>query len=327
VVSQDIINDFILSNFPDVNISNSGTHWNFRCPLCGDSQTKKNVKRFHIDYNNGTPGYHCFRCGEHGSFIEFYCKYTGLNSSEAYRTLYKYNPDSIKRKLNPLIKNKKTPIIEYKDYSYILKECIEEDKEYKGYSEKKYQKIIKSFRKFRQIPDNQKLYYAYCGKYANRIIIPIFQEEKMVYFQARGLNPKYLNPPTEKQIIIFNLDKFDSSKYIIITEGLLDALSVGNNGTCLLQAYIDDKFIEKLLKHTEKGIIIALDNDDAGKKMLNKFINESKYSDVVKYFIYKYNKKDLNEIKTSWPDINIYEHVLDNTFNKLQVIVKMKLGG
>ena len=47
-------------------VSINGNKWNCRCPLCGDSTTKSNVKRFYIDYYPlyDTYMYKCHRCGE-----------------------------------------------------------------------------------------------------------------------------------------------------------------------------------------------------------------------------------------------------------------------
>lgn len=44
--------------------------FNFRCPMCGDSQTSKTKARGYL-FINDKPNYHCFKCGEHYRFAEF----------------------------------------------------------------------------------------------------------------------------------------------------------------------------------------------------------------------------------------------------------------
>ena len=106
------------------------------------------------------------------------------------------------------------------------------------------------------------MYVAYKGEFRNRVIMPIYQDNKMVYFQARtltGSEKKYKNPTAPKQHIIFQKDIWDTTKPVIITEGLLDALSVGNQGTMCLGASINKHFLDQI-----PNPIIALDNDQTG---------------------------------------------------------------
>ena len=46
----------------------SANLWNFRCPLCNDSQTNKNTARGYIYLKKGTMRFHCHNCGVSASF-------------------------------------------------------------------------------------------------------------------------------------------------------------------------------------------------------------------------------------------------------------------
>jgi 5S rRNA maturation endonuclease (ribonuclease M5) len=113
------------------------------------------------------------------------------------------------------------------------------------------------------------------GRYKDRIIIP-FKDPAgaMFFFQARSLNsfthPKYLNPPSAAGVRARNvLYPFDEeADHLCICEGPFDAISLqlqGVNATCTVGSKISTDQIDSL-KEFEGKIIIAYDNDEAGKK-------------------------------------------------------------
>lgn len=117
---------------------------------------------------------------------------------------------------------------------------------------------------------SQKFYLGVSGKYLNRLIIPYEHEGSLFYFQARRLysqGMKYLNPTfleygVKSSDILLPFDK--TEKYVVVTEGPLDALSLqesGVNATSLQGSVLSKAQLEEL-----KGlrIILAFDNDEAG---------------------------------------------------------------
>jgi hypothetical protein len=143
------------------------------------------------------------------------------------------------------------------------------------------------------------------------------------------IDPKYLNPVVDKSSIIMNRDKFDKSKFIILTEGIIDAWMVEENqGTSVLGAYFDDDFIEQVISMTDKGVILCFDNpliDTSGREVLTQFIDESDYRHKVKYFLPdRKDFKDLNDLRSVY-DGNIYDYVTKNSFGGLNVKVKLSL--
>jgi hypothetical protein len=155
-----------------------------------------------------------------------------------------------------------------------------------------------------------------------------------MYFQGRSLfdniEPKYLNPDVDKTGIILNSDKFDSDKFIIMTEGIIDSWMVENHqGTPCLGSYFSDTLIKKVLKMTNKGIILCFDNpfiDKAGYKELIKFGKKSIYKNKVKYFIPSdKNIKDLNDLKIYNPNMVIYDHIVENSYSYYNIFTKLRL--
>ena len=117
-----------------------------------------------------------------------------------------------------------------------------------------------------------------------------------------------------------NRDHFSRDKYIILTEGIIDAAMIEDRqGTCCLGATPSDEIFRSLFSLTNKGVILALDNpnmDESGKKELQKIIKNSKYGKMIKYFIMPGTEiKDINQLKIKNPDKNIYDFILNNSFS------------
>lgn len=330
-ISLDTVNNFIYEHFSNVKLSKSGTHFLARCALCGDSKISKSKRRFNLDYNNGAPVYHCFNCGRSGQFIKLYSEIKGVSLEEAKREFRKFDTNIIKKsftknKLKKSIVAK--PNITYHDY--ILEDCISVDDKTDGFILPIFQKALKNFIRSRNT-HNYKLYIAYKGKYKGRVIIPIYDNNNhIIFFQGRAFgknyDKKYDNPPVEKSHIIVNDGKFDENKYIIISEGFFDALSIGNQGTSVLGASINDDFLKRIFTKTKTGVIIALDNDEKGIEETLKIINESKYSSKLKYFLMPKQFTNYNDINMLDGNVdNVYNFIIKNSYSKFEYYTKLSL--
>ena len=108
--------------------------------------------------------------------------------------------------------------------------------------------------------------------YKDRIIFPVYENEEMVYFQARCVgegHPKYLNPKKghfkkSRRAIIFNLER--AKDEVVITEGWLDAISI-KNGVATFGKMVSEEQVLLLLSRKFKRYIILFD-DDATKESL-----------------------------------------------------------
>jgi hypothetical protein len=325
MLSLDFVSQFVYENLSQVTTSQNGTHFHARCILCGDSKKSLSKKRFHLDFNDGNPIYHCFNCSESGSFLQLYSQLKGLSISQAKKDLYKFNPDNLiqqlsRRKISKVIKE-----IEHTDHSYIIEDCVSEDRVIDSIVYKSWVNILSEFRKSRYIPEQYDLFLAYKGNYKGRIIVPIYDEDgNMIYFQARkvpntNVQPKYKNPTLKKGDIIFNKHLFKRDKSIIVTEGLIDAKMIGDQGTSCLGSEITNDFIKRLYSMTDENVVIAFDNDEPGSEALNKFMKDNKYSKRVFYFLtpseYK-DCKDINSCVVKRSSVEgIYEFVMKNSYS------------
>jgi len=134
----------------------------------------------------------------------------------------------------------------------------------------------------RGIPDSsiKELGYVCDGdsEYNNRIIIPFYENGRIVYFQARDFTGKsflrYKNPTgvSSKQFI-YNIDKIEEGGTVFIFEGLFDALSLDRQvGTAMLSADLNKTQAIKILDKAPSKIVFVPDNDETGKRTLEKNI-------------------------------------------------------
>jgi DNA primase len=323
MLDLDFVYSFIMENFPNVSVTRHGSHFNFRCPFCGDSEKSKKKKRFHLQFvNDESIFFNCFNCQSSGNFYDLYAHIHGISSEEAYKKLKRFNEDSIKQKLvtKSNITQKKIDFSKYENFNdFLERDCLSIDSNPTSYYHSKLIEYLKFFQGSRKI--TTKLFVCHSGTFEKRIIIPIIENDICIFFQGRRIletqYPKYLNPSIEKENIILNKENFNKEKFIIITEGILDADAVGTQGTTCLGASITDEFLRELFKYTNKGIVLALDNDKTGQEQIQKIFKQSEYNKKLLYFTLE-KEKDLNEYKTDNPNTDVYKYVLDNALTYLE---------
>ncbi len=332
MVDFEFVQGFLAENLQNVTFRN--TEFNARCPICNDSQKNPRKKRFYLKYSPENGGvYNCFNCGKSGNFIDLYSRIKGIPSNQAFKEVNNYTfsnlKESLKKKKEPKKKEESVPNLT--EFTKLKRDWVSLEDRQEGMIISNYKYVLRKFIQERNLPKSYPFYIGYKGEYKNRIIIPILgQYGEVIYFQGRATNsdmkPKYLNPSlSDKKTIIMNLHKFDPYKYIVVTEGPLDAILVGNQGTCVFGSTITDDFLEILMRKTNKGIIIALDNDSTGIRETLKIINKSKYSKKLFYFLMPVkNIKDINQLVINYNIENIYSYIVGNSFPYLEFVAKVK---
>lgn len=331
-----LIEEFLYSNCNKV--KRSGDGYLLRCPVCGDSKRNPNKRRCHVDYYSKYDEwiYTCYNgdCpAPSGNIQSLYAHVMGVSWREANKALneQKYDKDKLKARLD-----KKVEYVDEEDQQGVLdlnlSDCLTLQQTPNGRIEERYHNSLKKFYIDRQIPLRRGIMVCHSGKYKNRFIIPVYDGDKMVYFQGRSIDnhtePKYLNPVVLKEDIILNKNEFDPEKYIIVTEGLIDAFMIEDDqGTTCLGASLSDEFIEKLLSFSRK-IIIALDNptlDESGCKNYIKIIEQSRYAKMLKYFFMPWdNIKDMNDLRLNNKSLNIYDYVVKNSLGHFKASIVIK---
>jgi len=307
--------------------------WVCRCPICGDSKTKSNVRRFYVDFYQiyDTYVYKCHRCGDSGNVYTLYSKLYDVSYKEAKDKLddIKYDADSIKNRLLVHESNDESSVDTELDIN-LKTDCYGVNDTPTTNAGIRLVRKLKDFIADRRINN---AFIAHSGRYKSRIIIPVINNNKLVYFQGRTLyddiGPKYLNPSVEKTPIIFNSDVIVRDRDIIIVEGLIDAMSVGSQCTSTLGADFSDDKLEILFGMTNHTVIICADNDEAGITSIKRVLKKSIYKKVLKYFLmpkHLSHIKDMNKLLVSDIVDNIEKFIIDNSFSYFYTknIIKLK---
>jgi len=333
IIPIDTVNSFMYENFTGVKVSRNGSHYNCRCALCGDSSSSQSKRRFNLNYNNGEPIYHCFNCSDDrasGNFIKLYSLIKGVSYDEAKKEFRKFNSDSIKKSLyqtKPKKKKLDIPPVVY--HNYITGDCVTIDSNVEGVVLNAYKDKLKEFIASRNT-HGHRLLIAHKGRYKGRVIIPIYDVVgNILFFQGRAINKdprKYDNPPVEKSYIILNNDNFDKNKHIVVTEGIFDALSVGNQGTTCLGASVNDEFINQIIHKTDAGVILALDNDERGIAEMEKVVKNSRFSKKLRFFLMPAKMEQYKDINMLDGKVDsIYDFVVENSHTGFDYTVNLNL--
>ena len=205
--------------------------YNFRCPICGDSQKQKNKARGYIYGIKQNVNFRCHNCGASMSlnnflkeldpviqkqyaFEKFKDGHTGRNFVVEEPT-FKFEEPKFKQKLD-LPKASENPIAR----QYLEKRKLDPNKFYYTDKFKAWSNTLKET--FDDVKHDEP-----------RIIIPLFYKDNLVGFQGRSLGPnkvKYItvmiNDDAPK---IYGLDTLRKGSPVFVTEGPFDSTFLRNS--------------------------------------------------------------------------------------------------
>lgn len=248
--------------FGDVNNYMQGEQLQVNCPRC---QEKEGLSypdgKFNLEINTAKRKFRCWKCDEpkfsgslkrlmrlYGSHLDYqmYLSYGGNfdegveGTDEDVEPVYLKLPDEMVLFSQMNIADPD----HFKAYSYLVTE----------------RKIS------RDIILRYRLGFCTTGKYANRIIIPSYDNSgELNYFVGRSYDPKekkrkYLNPTVDKDKIIFNegLVNWDSTVYLV--EGAFEMLSFPVNIIPMLGKTLSATLFLKL-QELKPDVVVLLDPD------------------------------------------------------------------
>ena len=206
--------------------------YNFRCPICGDSQKHKNKARGYIYPLKADMNFKCHNCGASSTFNNF-LKTIDPTLHKQY-VMEKFKERNVgKGSIIP------EPKFEFKKPVFRKKLDLpkaSDIKTAKEYLEKRKLDPSKFYftYKFKEWVNTHKQTFDTIGRDEPRIIIPLHDTEKnLIGFQGRSLVPnsvKYITVMlNEEAPKIYGLDKVKTEKPIYILEGPFDSTLVENS--------------------------------------------------------------------------------------------------
>jgi len=205
--------------------------YNFRCPLCGDSQKNKNKARGYLYQVKNNTNFKCHNCGANVSFNNFlkqldltvHKQYTFEKFKEgntgrnftAEEPKFQFEAPKFKPKLN-LPKASENPNAKL----YLENRKLNPDKFY--YSDK-----------FKEWTNSLQPTFDNIENDEPRIIIPLFYQNTLVGFQGRALGfskIKYITIMLDDDAPkIYGLDEVKKDQTVYITEGPFDSTFIRNS--------------------------------------------------------------------------------------------------
>ena len=293
--------------------------FNFRCPICGDSQKHKNKARGYFYAIKANTNYKCHNCGASMSFSNFLKKIDpalhkqfvmekfteGFAGSKGSTTVEAPKFDVIKkpvfRKKLDLPKASEVKIAK----EYLEKRKLDPSKFYFAY-------------KFKEWANTQKQTFDTIGRDESRIIIPLHDTEKnLIGFQGRSLGPnsvKYITVMiNEDAPKIYGLDKIDNEKPIYIIEGPFDATLV-QNAVAMCGSDLD------IRSFGWSDYIYVYDNEPRNREIVNRIAKTIDGGNKVVIWPTSIEQKDINDMVLGGHNVmNVLE---SNTYSGLKAKIK-----
>ena len=206
--------------------------FNFRCPLCGDSQKNKNKTRGYIYQVKNNSNFKCHNCGASMSLNNLIKSLDG--------TLHKqYTMEKFKEGHTGKNFVVDTPKLEFK--KPVFKKSIDLPKAStnqvaREYLERRKLNPDKFYYadRFKWWSNTQKQTFDTIGRDEPRIIIPLYDEDKnMIGFQGRALDKspnKYITIMIQEEAPkIYGLETIDRELPIYVVEGPFDSTFISNS--------------------------------------------------------------------------------------------------
>ena len=299
--------------------------YNFRCPLCGDSQKNKTKSRGYVYRKKNDYFFMCHNCGASTSFYNFLDRVDPTLVKEYALERYK-NGDTnnsnypkpelqeIKQETPKFKKALELPTINSLPEAHFAKNYIQQRRIPEAFSSQLY--YAEDFKQF--VED---LGIAKDGLHTEdkRLVIPFYDKEKnLIAIQGRSLGESKLRYITIKlhddNPKVFGMDRIDEEKLIYVVEGPIDSMFLDN------AVATADSNLESITKLYDKSkVVLVFDNEPRNKEIVMKIDEaiEKHYNVVI--WPEMIESKDINDMVLEGfsPD-EIQDIISKNTFVNLR---------
>jgi predicted RNA-binding Zn-ribbon protein involved in translation (DUF1610 family) len=289
--------------------------YNFRCPICGDSQTNKNKARGYLYQIKNNTNYKCHNCGVNVSFNNFlkqidteihkqyiFEKFKEGNTGKNFTTeapILHFEAPKFKSKLD-LPKASENPVAK----AYLEKRKLNSNNYY--YAER-----------FKEWTNSLRPTFDFVGKDEPRIIIPLFYQNTLVGFQGRALGSnkvKYITIMlTDDAPKIYGLDEIKKDTPVYITEGPFDSTFISNSiALCGADGDVG--------KWGISDAVWIYDNEPRNTEILSRISRVIEMGQKVVIWPSTIKEKDINDMVLS--GLNVQSVIESNTYSGLEAKLK-----
>jgi transcription elongation factor Elf1 len=289
--------------------------YNFRCPICGDSQRNKNKARGYLYQVKNNTNFKCHNCGVNVSFNNF-LKQIDSAIHKQY-TFEKFKEGKTGKNFTAEEPSFNFEVPKFKPKLDLPK--ASENPDAKKYLEDRKLNPHKFYYtdKFKSWTNSLKDVFDDTSKDEPRIIIPLFYQNTLVGFQGRALGPskiKYitvmLNDDAPK---IYGLDEVQKDQIIYITEGPFDSTFIRNAiALCGADGDVSDWGIS--------DCVWIYDNEPRNREILSRISRVIETGQKVVIWPSTIKEKDINDMILS--GLNVQSVIELNTYSGLEAKLK-----
>jgi len=303
--------------------------WNFRCPVCGDSQKNKIKTRGYIYKRKEHFGFMCHNCGSSMSLQKF-IKYVDPHLYSEYQLeSFVQSNTTTKEDVNEFVTK---PTFESKPKTILYTDAQRLTGLNPYHNARKYledRKVpiedlfyVDDFAKFVRdlFPDNDKTLYK-----EERIIIPFYDKEgNLLGVQGRAIGPskiKYITiKASEESPKIYGWNKVDTSKNVYVVEGPIDSLFLDN---CI--ATMDAALYHAVsILGVDTDYTFVYDNEPRNKQIVSNMRKTIAMGYRICVWPDTIEQKDINEMVLAGMHPSQIQHIIDsNTYEGLIATMKM----
>jgi hypothetical protein len=291
--------------------------YNFRCPICGDSQKNKNKTRGYIYPVKNNTNFKCHNCGASLSFNNFLKEIDPVLHKQY--TLEKFKEGHTGR--NFVVEE---PKFEFTKPSFKKKLDLpkaSENEVAKKYLEKRLLNPEKFYfaNKFQEWTNTQKPTFSRIVRDESRIVIPLHTREGEIFgFQGRSLGPssvKYITVILDESIPkVYGLERVNTDETIYVTEGPFDSTFVQN----AIAMCGSDILLDSL--NLGNNIVYVLDNEPRNKEICNRISKLIDRGEKVVIWPKSIAEKDINDMVLA--GLSVMDVLKSNTYRALEAKIK-----
>jgi predicted RNA-binding Zn-ribbon protein involved in translation (DUF1610 family) len=291
--------------------------YNFRCPICGDSQKHKNKARGYFYQVKTNTNYKCHNCGASLSFNNFLKQIDSTLHKQYVMEKFKEGHAGGR---NFVVEE---PKFEFKKPVFRKKLDLPRASEVtiaKEYLEKRKLDPTKFFftNKFKQWTNTHKQTFDNITRDESRIVIPLYDvDNNLIGFQGRSLGPnsvKYITVMiNEEAPKIYGLDRIKTEKPIYVLEGPFDSTLV-ENSVAMCGSDID------IGTFGWSDYIWVFDNEPRNREIVNRISKVVNRGDQVVIWPQNVNEKDVNDMILYGHDV--MSMLKSNTYSGLKAKIK-----
>ena len=299
--------------------------YNFRCPLCGDSQKNKFKSRGYVFRKKNDYFYMCHNCGISTTFYNF-LKQVDPNLLKEYQ-LERYKNgetgnnnypkpefEDIKQEAPKFKKALELPSINFLPEAHFAKNYVQQRRIPEAFLPQLY--YAEDFAAFIQTLgiENENL-----KAKDNRLVIPFYDKEKnLVAVQGRSLGESNLRYITlklhDENKKVFGLDRIDEDKLVYVVEGPIDSMFLDN------AVATADSNLESITDVLDKSkVVLIFDNEPRNKEIVKKMEHAIDNHFNVVIWPEMIEEKDINDMILAGFSLDeIHDFIDNNTFVNLR---------